>query len=433
MMKGFVIAALLLAAGPVWAAKDTGKNGQVPASRAAASDRIVAVVNDQVVTLNQLSERVALNLRQLGLTNASDAQRSAVMKRTLSGLLDEELQRQFAATNGIEVNKADAALALKMATEAVGGPGNWQKLIAGLDRTAQDKLRAEALWQKIMVREIRPRVQVGTAEVDRLIAELAKSRHVLERQISIIQLDLGEGAGDKAQLAKLKELKEKLAKGEDFDALARAYSEDKSAANGGELGWFAAGELNPQLEEAMDKMQPGQVSDPIRTPIGWYLVKLDNVRTTKPIQTEPVTQLELFMVGAPLPKDEKDVKALRGKLKDVAGAVRKPADVRAYFEKKSYGSTFAASSVLGWVVQGDLQDDLQKALQGVKVGRWSDDVVINGNLSRVYVADTRQALPAKLQAYRDRVMENLYANRVELEARRFMQMLRQRSFVDVRL
>lgn len=70
----------------------------------ASSDRIVAVVNDQVITLSQLTARAALNSRQLGMANSTDVQQNAVIKRTLSGMIDEELQRQYADSNNIKIS-----------------------------------------------------------------------------------------------------------------------------------------------------------------------------------------------------------------------------------------------------------------------------------------------------------------------------------------
>ena len=404
------------------------------AGHALADDRIVAVVNDQVITLNQLHARVALNLRQLGMDKPTDAQTSAVTKRTLSGLVDEELQRQYANGVKLKLTPEDISAAKEKAIAGVGGEATWANLTKGYEQSANDKLAAEALWQKIIAHDVQPRVQVSTMEADQLITELAKSRHVQNREISVIQLSSGsDGSGDKEQLNKLSELKAKLDKGEKFEDLAKAYSEDKSAVSGGNLGWFSSGELNPQLEEALDKMQAGQVSDPIRTPMGWYLVKLDDVRAVKPVDTGPETQIQLYLLAATAPSDTKVLKALNAKLDNATSKMTKPFEVQAYFDKAGYTDDFAASKALGWIVQGDLEPDLAKALDGIKPGHWSGSVTVNDTIARVYLADTKQVMPEKLGAYRERVMNSLFGNRVELEARRFMQNLRQRAFLDVRL
>lgn len=396
------------------------------------ADRLVAIVNDQSITLSQLRARTELSLRQLGLKSASAEQRRAVERRALAGMIDEELQRQFAQSNGLGLTKAEIAKAKADARAAAGE--NWGALTKGIEKAADEKVLAEVQWQKIVAIELRPRVQVGTAELDRLIEQLAKSRHVLEREISMIMLNPAEGSADREQLAKLQDLREKIVTGANFSEQAKAYSDDKSALNGGRMGWFGSGELNPQLEDALDKLQPGQVSEPIRTPMGWHLIKLENVRTTKPLATTPQTQLELYLLASPLPKDdEKSIKALTGKIGEAVKNLKTPVAVREYFNKKQFEGTFDESIPLGWVTADDLQPELRTALSDVRVGSWSDEVKVSGNLARMFVAGTREVMPAKLEEYRQKIAKNLTESRLELNARRFMRELRQRAFVDIRL
>lgn len=403
----------------------------VSSAFAAGNDRVVAVVNDQVITKSQLDKRVELTLRQAGLKTPTVDQKTAVVKRTLSMLIDEELQRQYAAGAGIDVSKDEIANARKSAAEAFGA--NWNSLIKGLEGPANDKLASEIRWQKILDRDVKPRVEIGTTEVDRLIEQLAKSRHVLERQISMISLAPGEGNEDKEKLQKLQEIKGRLAKGASFADEAKAYSEDKSAVNGGNLGWFGSGELNPELEDALDKMQPGDVSEPIRTPLGWHLIKLDNVRTTKPVETGPVTQYQIYFMGAANTSDTKVIKDLESKLDKATGKLRKPEEVAKYFDDKQFVTDFPQSLNIGWVAVSDLQPNIAEALKDIKPGRWSGMVDAGDKLGMIYLADTQQVMPKNLEGYRAKVMENLAATRTELGARRFMRELRQKAFVDVRL
>jgi parvulin-like peptidyl-prolyl isomerase len=166
--------------------------------------------------------------------------------------------------------------------------------------------------------------------------------------------------------------------------------------------------------------------------MGWYLVKLENVRSTKAVETDPQTQVELYLLAAPTPADDAGKKALDKEFTKTTARLRKGFEVKAYFDKGDFGK-FEASKALGWIVKSDLEPDLAKAVEGLKPGQWSDNVTVNGTTARVYMADDKQAMPAKLAEYRERVLNSIYGNRVELEARRFMQNLRQRAFLDVRL
>ena len=401
---------------------------------AQAADRIVAVVNDQVITLNQLQNRAELNVRQVGIAAPTPQQRDAITKRSLSNLIDEELQRQYAKQANLSLGKQEKEESLARVKKALGGDEAWKAFTKGIEPAAEEKVAAETLWQKIIASEIRPRVQVSTAEADRLIAELGKSKKVEDREISIIMLEAtGDAEDAKAKLQTLTGIKQKVEAGEPFADLARAHSDDKSAVNGGKLGWFGNGQLNPQLEESLDTLQPGQTSDPIRTPEGWYLVRLDNVRTSAPVDINPQTQLELFLLAAPAAKDKSAAKELEKTFDTTTESLKSRDDVFAYFKEAKYKDTFPASTALGWVTQNDLESDLAQAIAQTKPGKWTKTITVNGNTARLYLGQTRQAMADKLNTYREKVLNNMFNSRVELESRRFMQTLRQRAFLDIRL
>lgn len=400
---------------------------------ATATDTIVAVVNDQVITKHQLVDRTRLNLRQLGLGDATAPQQESVMRRTLSGMIDEELQRQFAARAGIALSAAEIKRGEDAVAEAVGGVAAWKKLTQGLENTALDKMKAEILWEKISAQAVKPQVNVGLSEVDKLLEELAKSRHVVERQIAMIMIgNANDKEETKAQLQRITDIREKLQNGADFATLARTYSEDKTAAKGGEMGWFGTGELNPQLEAALDKMQPGQISEPIRTPVGWHLIKLENARTTKPIDTKPITQLKIYILAGNTQVSDTKQDDLVASLKKVSKKLDNTDDVSAFFDKKAYHPAFQDSQDLGWIAPTDLHPPFQDALKDTKVGTWSKPIAMDTKIGMLFVAGTRTVMPAGLDAYRNKVMENLFSNRLELATRRFMQELRQRAFLDIR-
>jgi len=75
-------------------------------------------------------------------------------------------------------------------------------------------------------------------------------------------------------------LKERLDNKADFAQLARANSEDTSASRGGDLGWLTPGDTVPEFERAMDKLQAGEISEPVRSPFGWHLIQVVARRTS---------------------------------------------------------------------------------------------------------------------------------------------------------
>lgn len=99
-----------------------------------------------------------------------------------------------------------------------------------------------------------------------LIVEQTHARHIL--------IKLNEVVSEQEAKQKMDALKERLDNGADFAELARQYSEDGSANDGGELGWVSAGDTVPEFEKAMNLLAPSEISEPVRTPFGWHIIQV---------------------------------------------------------------------------------------------------------------------------------------------------------------
>ncbi|OZA54538.1 MAG: molecular chaperone SurA, partial [Methylophilales bacterium 39-45-7] len=99
-----------------------------------------------------------------------------------------------------------------------------------------------------------------------LVIEQTRARHIL--------IKLSEVVSEKDSKQKMDGIKERLDNGENFEAMARQYSEDGSASNGGELNWVNPGDTVPQFEKAMNELKVGEISEPVRSPFGWHIIQV---------------------------------------------------------------------------------------------------------------------------------------------------------------
>ena len=104
-----------------------------------------------------------------------------------------------------------------------------------------------------------------------------KARHILVK--------LSQVRDDEQAKERIEQLKQRIDQGESFEVLARSNSEDSTAPQGGDLGWLTPGETVPAFEQAMDALQPGQISGPVRSQFGWHLIRVDE-RRTKDMENE---------------------------------------------------------------------------------------------------------------------------------------------------
>ena len=114
---------------------------------------------------------------------------------------------------------------------------------------------------------------IASSSADITITQ-TQARHILLKHRS--------GVTDQETQRRLNGFKEQIkAKVNDFGQIAKKYSEDGSAQNGGTLGWMSPGELVPEFEQAMNRLNIGEVSDPVRTEFGWHLIQVVERRNTK--------------------------------------------------------------------------------------------------------------------------------------------------------
>lgn len=260
------LAALLAAFPGVAAAQATGGSD--------TPFRPVATVNDAAITGFDLIQRAQL-LAALGTPAASP---DALRDEALQQLIEDRLKEQEAKRYGITVSDEELRSGLEEFAKRLG-LGSADELIARLAQrgiarqTVEDLVRAELAWRKLIRQRFAGRIEPGEAEIDAEIALRAERAGVRYRLAEI-----GIPAGDPQQREKARALAEdlsrRLAAGGDFTAAVRRYSRAPSAAQGGEIGWVSSAQLPPDIAEALEGLEPGQVSRPVEVPGGFSILKV---------------------------------------------------------------------------------------------------------------------------------------------------------------
>ncbi|MGD9510854.1 MAG: peptidylprolyl isomerase [Geminicoccaceae bacterium] len=245
------------------------------------TQRIAAVVNDDVITSGDLIDRINLGIATSGLPN-DDSTRQRLAPQILRGFIDEKLQLQEAKRLGIEVSDADMNQALQtIAQRNNSTPQALLQYLAdhGLNpRALQDQLRAQIAWIKIVSGEIRPKVVVTQEQIDRALGR-GVGDDAREIQLSEILLPVYDRGQEDQVVADAQGLIASLRGGADFAAVARQVSAAASAENGGDLGWVPLATIVPDLRDRIAGQPIGQVSDPILSPAGVYIFLVRDQRT----------------------------------------------------------------------------------------------------------------------------------------------------------
>lgn len=277
-MKKFLISIACLAATVVMALAAAGR------ADAQGGLRIAAVVNEDVISLHDLENRMALALVTSNLEDRPEV-RQRIAPQILRSLIDDRLKVQEARRLNVVVTQNEINDALERIARQVNMPASEiPRFLASRGvkmSTLIEQIEAELAWLKTVNRLEGNRVQVGEDEIDTELNRMRQNAGQPEYRIADIFLPIDDPA-DEPRVRQLAErLLVQLREGARFPALARNFSQAASAAVGGDLGWVRRGQLPSQLDAVLPELEPGEVSAPIRTPVGFYLILMIDKRTSQ--------------------------------------------------------------------------------------------------------------------------------------------------------
>lgn len=247
---------------------------------------IAAVVNEDIITYSDIENRLRLYL--LGAPGQPPEEvRKRMVEQVFARLVDESLQMQEARSLGIEVDPSE----IEHAFGTVAGQNNTTSDIfrarlksAGVSPvTMEDQIRSEIAWSQVVRRKLRPQITISEAEIDTELERISRSSGKTEFRVAEIYISFADDKSEKEALKKLNDIAADIKKGRPFSQLARQFSEAPGAATGGDLGWITEGILDNRLDTALKAMQPGQLSEAIRTDSGFHLLFLRDMREIEKI------------------------------------------------------------------------------------------------------------------------------------------------------
>jgi peptidyl-prolyl cis-trans isomerase SurA len=340
-------------------------------------DRIVAVVNTDVITQSELERERRIAIATLRKQGTALPQRELLDKQLLERMITKNLLVQQARQTGLRASDADLENALqRIAAENKMDVPQLRTAIeqsgVGFDRFRED-VRSEIVISRLRDREIESRVTVTDAEIQNFVrsqqespgdkADEYKLSHILVQvpeQATPEELKLRRGRAE-AALAALKE-------GTDFRQVAASYSDAPDALQGGEMGWRAAGRLPGIFLQALNSMKVGQVSDILRSPAGFHLVKLADKRgnDTPVIVTQTHARHILLRLNEVVSEND-----ARNRLEDLKDRVEHGADFAELARLHSDDTSAARGGDLGWISPGDTVPEFERAMDALQPGRVS--------------------------------------------------------------
>ncbi len=247
-------------------------------------DRIVAVVNDDAIMHSQLERRVAQARSQLQANNIPMPPEQALERQVLDRMITEQIELQMAENAKLSVDETQLNSTMRGIAQNNGM--SLDEFANTLEQQGQtlaevrEQVRRELLIRQVQQSQVASKVTVSDREVDRFLAQAGQnsdvSYHLAQILIAVPQSPTPDQVSQ-AQ-AKAQDIYRQLQDGADFQQLAVAESDDAQALQGGDLGWRPAAQIPSIFAEVIPELSRGEVSEPIRSPSGFHLVKLIDTR-----------------------------------------------------------------------------------------------------------------------------------------------------------
>ncbi len=409
----------------------------VHAAEVVKMDRIVAIVDQTVITEQELESRIKTVTAQLKKQGTELPPENVLRKQILERLISDTLQLQYAAQTGLKVddNQLDRTIERIAEQNKMTISEFSEALIAdGVSmRKFRADIRSEITIARLREREVESRLNVSESEIDNFLTTQASSNENQdEYEISHILIRTPEeGSTEDIQKAKAKvdEAIKTLQEGASFAKVSASYSDAPNALEGGSIGWKNSSQVPTLFLDALKAMQPGDISQPLRSPNGFHILMLTNKRGgNSPLVIEQ-THARHILIKLSEIMSEKD-----GKQK--MDGIKERLDNGEKFEilARQYSEDGTASNGgdLGWVNPGDTVPQFEQAMNALQDNQISEPVRSPFGWHVIQVIERRKQDMSK-EAARLKARQEIRARKADEAYQDWVRELRDRAYVELRL
>ena len=401
---------------------------------AAQSLGIAAVVNEEIISAYDLQSRISWNIITTNGRNDAET-RQRFTKKVLDRLIDEKLKLQEAKRLGIKASQAELQRHIRFVEGQLNFPkGGLSRFVsrAGLSQNVLNgQFNADIAWNKVINRVLGFRVKIGEEEIKDRIRQIELNKGRPEHRIMEIFLPVDNPDRETQIANQATSIVQQLEQGASFQALAKNYSKSPTANRGGDRGWLRAGQLDPNIDAAIANMRPGQISQPIRTKNGYFILLLHSQR--KPQEenknVDPIVSVHQFYL--PLPSNPSEL--------DVAQKLKIAKDAKAQSKTcknlEQYGKKVGSTSLnINKIKLSSLAPDLVPLVAKLKINE-STELIKKTNGIAIYMLCNKLGKKKKNPklTIRKQVEDQLINQRLGRMAQRYLRDLRRQAFVDIRL
>jgi peptidyl-prolyl cis-trans isomerase SurA len=401
-------------------------------------DRVAAVVNDGVVLSSELDEQIAAVAERMRGQKLELPPQNVLRQQVLERLVLEQIELQRAEKAGMKI--PDEALNNALQEVAQQNHIALSKLPEALAAQGIDypsyriSIRKELTLSLLRQRDVLQRISITPREIDQYL-EKQKSAPSAANEYNVSHILIAvpqaatpnelDTAGKHAE-----EVFQRAKSGEDFAKLAVAYSNSQDALEGGALNWRKGTELPTFLTDVVMKLKPGEVAEPLRTPTGFHIVKLNEVRGGG--QQMIVNQIHVRHILMK-PNELADDATVRQKLTDVRGRILKGEDFAGLAKTTSEDPGSAADGGdLGWTGPGSFVPEFEQTVAGLKEKEISEPFKTQFGWHIVQLLGRRE-FDNTDELKRKHAVDEIRASKADEETELWLRRMRDEAYVEYRV
>lgn len=400
-------------------------------------NRIVAVVNEGVITETELESRLSIVQQQISQRGTLPPPQDKLRLQVLERLVSDTLQLQLAESTGIRID--DETLNKAVSQIASSNNLSLDEFRQTLERDGfsfamfREDIRSEIIMRRLHERHVIQRIHVSGTEVDQfLLDEAEKTSGNKEYRLSHILIALPEAPSPQqitqAQ-TETQQILNDLQQGGDFVQLAISHSDGQQAFEGGDLGWRKGNQLPTLFANIVPRLQKGENSDAIRGPNGFHIIQVADIRGgDQHIANQTLARHILIKTNTLV-----DDSAASSRLADYRQQILAGADFATLAKEHSedLGSASKGGD-LGWANPGDMVPRFEAAMNALQPGEISQPFKSNFGWHIVEVLDRRKQDVTE-EVKRRQAHQILHQRKIEEDTESWLLRLRDEAFVDIRL
>jgi peptidyl-prolyl cis-trans isomerase SurA len=438
VMNAFLILASAMAGFVALGPATTIAASQPPAAaRVVLLDRIITIVNDDVITRRDLDDQVKTVVAQLRQQGTPIPPADVLEKQVLERAIYNRVQLQFARDTGLRID--DTALDAAINRIAEGNKMSVAAIRETLEKDGvsfavfREEIRSELTLMRLREREIESRITVTENEIDHLLQSTkTQPSNNEEYNLAHILVRVPEQASPeqlKERRARAEQALTQIRNGIDFRQIAASFSDAPDAIQGGAMGWRELVRLPTIFADAVQGLKPGEVSGVLRSSAGFHIVRVNERRGQNAPAMVAQTRARHILIKTSELVSVNDARERMLKLKE---RLDNQADFAELARLQSEDSSAARGGDLGWISPGDTVPEFEKAMDSLRPGQISQPVRSQFGWHLIQVLE-RRSQDMSQQQQRIQARQALRAQKADEAYQEWVRQLRDKAFVEYRL